>query len=126
MLCSRIKLVDETGSAALEFIAFGLLASLGIMFATLELQSLQTKQFMTQQFSKQLARVLVSNPSQQSFDQVMNALTNAYQISREQVAVEISCVPSCETLGAISPGALIEVRIEIDDQSSVSRMRAAR
>lgn len=117
---------DDTGSASLEFIAFGVIASLGIMFATLELQALQNRQFVAQQFSKQIARSLVSNADRDRLSILLENLRGSYQLAEQDVTFSVSCQPQCVSVDSIEPGSVIEVSASFEGQTSVTRMRSAR
>lgn len=117
---------DDTGSAALEFVAFGVIASLGIMFATLELQALQNRQFVSQQFSKQIARSLFSNADGEKLVVLLENLRGSYELTEQDVTFSISCRPQCASVDLIEPGSIVEVSATFEGQTAVTRMRSAR
>ena len=122
----KMRFADDSGSAALEFVAFGLIASLGIMFATLELQALQSRQFISQQFSKQIARSLVVNANQVKVADLTESLLHSYRLTKGEVIVSIMCQPACASVETIEPGSVIEVHATYEGQTAITRMRSAR
>lgn len=120
------KINDESGSATIDFIVFGLVASAGILLASQTLGEAQHRQFVAQQFSKQLGRTLIANRNLAAAQSVVNQLAESYQISSVQLSYTVACVPACTELSKISPGALIDITAVFEQAQSHFRVRASR
>ncbi|MFM6980881.1 MAG: hypothetical protein ACKOWE_05710 [Micrococcales bacterium] len=118
------KISDERGSAAIDFIAFGLLGSTAILVANLMVTSAQHDQFIAQQAAKQIARNLTLGSGDAA--QLTRLIQNTYQFSAGQLSYKIECTPACERPSEIAPGSVIEVTSNFRGATSIYRMRANR
>lgn len=126
MRCLKSVLRGDKGSATLEFLAFGVIGSAVILFASTILMQAQAHQFATQQFSKQIARSLVYGGSETRVQAVIATLSSSFAIDEQTLDISINCSPMCKAVSDISPGALVEVKVTIEESVSISRVRARR
>ena len=126
MRFSKIKtdLASEVGSAAIDFVAFGLVGSALVLFTGLQLGQAQHQQFIVQQLAKQTARALVLDADRANA--VIAAMATQYGIAASDIALRVECQPACSDVSAIQPGSLIQVAVKVGQASTKVTMRSLR
>lgn len=99
---------DERGSAALEFIVGGVVLLVPIVYLVVTLGLIQSHALGVEAASRHVARAVASAESAEDADDraatILDALAREYDIPRDSLAVDVSCVgtaASCPAAGAI-------------------------
>lgn len=119
-----LRFSDDSGSAAIDFIVFGVICSCAVLFSSLTIAAIQHEQLIAQQYSKQLARSIMFGDTDLSV--VERNLSKAYGLEVDDLDFSVTCEPACGDLNNISPGSVIEVTTTFRNARSTYRMRAQR
>jgi len=99
---------DEAGSAALEFIVGGVILLVPIIYLVVTLGIIQSHALGVESASRHVARAVASAESVEDADDraaaVLDSLVTEYDLDRDTLAVDVSCVGdavTCPTAGAI-------------------------
>lgn len=121
-----LRINDDSGSATIEFIAFGLIGAISVLFASQFLSDVQHRQFIVQQTAKQLARSLVSVTRPSDLDIMIETVSSSYHLNTNDLNYLVVCDPACDSIAKIEPGALVSVTVSYANSSSTVRMRTLR
>ncbi|WAA64911.1 TadE family protein [Microbacterium oxydans] len=113
MLPWRRSASDEEGSAALEFIAVGVILLVPLVYLVIALGTIQEQTLGTEAAARHMARVIAEAPDASSAsarsDAVLAAVVEEYGLDAAAVDVSLSCTPA--GAGCPSAGATILVTV---------------
>jgi len=113
MLPWRRSASDEEGSAALEFIAVGVILLVPLVYLVIALGAIQEQTLGTEAAARHMARVIAQAPDAASAsersDAVLAAVVDEYGLDAAAVDVSLSCTPA--GVGCPSAGATILVTV---------------
>lgn len=98
---------DEEGSAALEFIAVGVILLVPLVYLVIALGSIQEQTLGAESAARHIARVVAQAPDATTAaarsDAVLTNIIDEYGLDADRVDVELSCTPAgveCPSAGA--------------------------
>lgn len=101
------SLVDDEGSASLEFIAVGVVLLVPLVYLIVALGTIQSQALGVETASRQLARTIASAPDSPTGDvraeRVIEAIVAEYGIDRAGLRVDVTCAASgpCPSAGTL-------------------------
>lgn len=90
---------DERGSAVLEFVGFGLVLQLLILFAALQITEVQKHQLAAEAIARHALRSLII--SDVAVDATANQVATDFGITQAP-KLFLACNPDCQTAGALA------------------------
>lgn len=110
--------VDDVGSAALEFIVVGLILLVPIVYLVVALGSIQSQALGVETGARQLARTIATSPDAVTANargaRVLDAIADEYGLDASAVRVSIRCLDEdgiVLTGACPEPGALLSVTV---------------
>lgn len=100
------NLLDDEGSASLEFITVGLIMLVPLVYLIIALGTIQSQALGVETGARQIARTIASAPDTATADlranRVLDAIVTEYGIDPARVAVDVRCtsVGPCPAAGA--------------------------
>lgn len=109
----RRSMIDDAGSAALEFIAVGVVLLVPLVYLVIALGGIQEQTLGTEAAARHLARAIAQSPGAAAAavrsDAVLTGVIAEYGLDADAVEVSLSCEPRVNECP--SPGATITVSV---------------
>jgi Flp pilus assembly protein TadG len=113
----RATVDGDRGSAALEFIAVGLLLLVPLVYLVIALGAVQEQALGVEAGARHVARVVATSPDTRTAgdraDAVLRAVVEEYGLDRSQVAVSLACRPVGDECPAAGSTVVVEVRSRV-------------
>jgi len=108
---------DEAGSAALEFIAVGLLLLVPLTYLVVSLGAVQEQSLGAESGARHVARALATAPdadaAAERADAVLRSITEAYGLDPLRVSLSIACRPATVECPSAGGTLVVTVRTEV-------------
>ncbi|MFV0319927.1 MAG: TadE/TadG family type IV pilus assembly protein [Microbacterium sp.] len=114
---ARRVLRDDHGSAALEFITVGVLMLVPLVYLVVALGAIQGQALGAEAGARHVARAVSTAPDSatatQRADAVLRAIVDEYGLSRDEIALSLSCRPATATCPAAGATLVVTVRTNV-------------
>lgn len=109
-------LVDERGSAVLEFVGFGLLMQIPLLMMSMDLVELQQSQFAAEAVARHSLRsfILLGTPVETTAAEILKD----FRLTTNP-KLELDCKPSTN---CAAPGSILTLRVQVGRAQAQSRM----
>lgn len=108
---------DDVGSAALEFIAVGLLLLVPLVYLVIALGAVQEQSLGVETGARHIARVVATAPDSGAAaaraDAVLRAVVEEYGLDRSRVGVSLTCRPVAAECPSAGSTVVVEVRTRV-------------
>lgn len=107
------SLVDDRGSASLEFLTVGLLLLVPLIYLVVALGQIQHQSLGVEAAARHIARAISLAPdtarAEQSAERVLASVADQYDVDADALDLRISCTPAAQRC----PSAGVTVRVEV-------------
>lgn len=112
------QFIEETGSAILEFLIFGLAVNLALLTFSVDIIQVQKHQLAADSIARHASRDFSLNLSEISAQQVASEVATGFNLQPNQWQIAAECEPA----GCIAADALVKIQVLVENSRATAQM----